>query len=273
MALSNQYMDSKTGVQALWRARLSRSGLRPQPAFSLIELLAVIAVIAVLLSLLLPALLRAQSRARQAGCIHNMHQLGLGLNQFMADYHVYPMSINADFRKGGYPEHYSDWIDALEYEGLSASKNNRFYESGVWHCPSASRPRGFPAEGQYGSYAYNSYGVGLPQNGDPLGLGGHSVKAGAGISPPPVTEMEVVQPSGMMAIGESFGGGMEFLRENLQALNRWDASSRHQGKAIVLFCDGHVEPLSVKAVFADIDDVALSRWNRDNQPHRERLTP
>jgi hypothetical protein len=41
----------------------------------------------------------------------------------------------------------------------------------------------------------------------------------------------------------------------------------------VVFCDGHVEGLRLQTMFADESDAALSRWNRDHQPHRERLTP
>jgi hypothetical protein len=29
----------------------------------------------------------------------------------------------------------------------------------------------------------------------------------------------------------------------------------------------------LNSLFADDSDAALRRWNRDNQPHRERLTP
>jgi prepilin-type processing-associated H-X9-DG protein len=94
------------------------------------------------------------------------------------------------------------------------------------------------------------------------------------MSPPPIKETEVVQPAGMMAIGEPFTGGMDFLRSRLDYLVRTKkASTRHQGKASVLFCDGHVESPSLAVLFSDADDVALSRWNRDNQPHRECLAP
>ena len=51
------------------------------------------------------------------------------------------------------------------------------------------------------------------------------------------------------------------------------AYSRHQGKANVVFCDGHVESPTLKFLFEDTSDAALSRWNRDHLPHRERLAP
>ena len=48
---------------------------------------------------------------------------------------------------------------------------------------------------------------------------------------------------------------------------------RHQGKANVVFCDGHVESPTLKFLFEDTSDDALSRWNRDHLPHREKLSP
>jgi prepilin-type processing-associated H-X9-DG protein len=88
----------------------------------------------------------------------------------------------------------------------------------------------------------------------------------------------------MVAIGDGFDGGNGIIRDGGMALWRTygvqdylestkRSYARHQGKANVVFCDGHVESPTLQFLFADTSDEALCRWNRDHLPHRERLSP
>ncbi|HOK80631.1 MAG TPA: prepilin-type N-terminal cleavage/methylation domain-containing protein [bacterium] len=75
--------------------------------FTLIELLVVIAIIAILAAMLLPMLTKAREKARQAVCINNMKQVGLGMMLYAEDWdgwlevgHPGYTGLQAYFEKG-----------------------------------------------------------------------------------------------------------------------------------------------------------------------------
>lgn len=55
-------------------------------AFTLIELLVVIAIIAILAAILFPVFAQAKSAAKKTACLAQQKQVGLALQQYMADY-------------------------------------------------------------------------------------------------------------------------------------------------------------------------------------------
>jgi prepilin-type processing-associated H-X9-DG protein/prepilin-type N-terminal cleavage/methylation domain-containing protein len=230
--------------------------------FTLVELLAVVAIIAVVAALLLPAISRPQAKAHQAGCLNNLRQLGLGLQDFAADNHAYPSGIS-----GTNSDSPGTWMLQLQRGGFDVSKPaTNFFSQGVWRCPSAT----FPQDAYNGrasplSYGYNVYGSRHAGSTDTLGLMGHFVSLSAMFAP--IKESEVSVPSDMMALGDSFSGGVFLVRGPPGKR----ASARHQNKVNVAFCDGHVESQTLESVFQSTNDVALARWNRDHLPHRDKL--
>lgn len=237
-----------------------------ETGFTLLELLVVIAIIAILAALLLPAISRSKQKAQQIQCVSNLRQLGLGIQNFVADNHAYPSIV-----AGTNSDNPGTWIGQLMRGGFDITKPEKnFLDKGVWHCPSGQWPN-FSTNGIPVSYAYNAYGIlRIGNHTNALGLHGRFISKSELFAP--VRESEIVNPSEMMAIGDSFIGGVFFMRYRLEYLDRRGrASSRHQGKANVAFCDGHVESPKLKFLFEDTSDAALVRWNRDHQPHRDKL--
>ena len=122
------------------------------------------------------------------------------------------------------------------------------------------------------SYGYNDdkfKGNALRAPGNMFGLQGHYDPDADSFRP--IAESEVVAPSDMMAIGDSFEANWLFVRRPIEVFEEWgNILTRHQRKANVVFCDGHVESPRLKFLFEDTSDTALARWNRDHQPHREK---
>jgi len=84
--VGGRFAEGKMKVGVPCRSRISawRSAVRVV-AFSLLELLVVLAIISMLAALLLPALGRAREAGRRTVCLSNLHQVGVALQLYVQD--------------------------------------------------------------------------------------------------------------------------------------------------------------------------------------------
>jgi len=271
--------SESAGLQQMPR-RTTRS------AFTLIELLSVVAIVGVLAALLAAAISTARSKSRRLVCLNNVRQIGVGISLFTTDHGEYPLGYNPHRHEGKDLAHYAGWQASVQMQidsNLPSLPGSRWYEIGIWDCPSATRPNGWPPSTGYNDYGYNVNGLGVGTNGYATGIGG-SFNPMASTTAPAIKVHEVANPSETLAAGDGFCGWNEVLQDGLLYLARWPAAEervgstqrsrrRHNSKANVVFCDGHAEALTLQTLFVDTSDESLRLWNRDSLPHRERLKP
>ena len=99
---------------------------------SLLEMVVVIGLLVVLVALLIPAISNARRSANAAKCASNLHQIGIALRSYQADYHGWPMAAYMP----------SPFVDAsgVRKEGAAVSINEvlngyLFGGSRVYKCP------------------------------------------------------------------------------------------------------------------------------------------
>jgi prepilin-type N-terminal cleavage/methylation domain-containing protein/prepilin-type processing-associated H-X9-DG protein len=110
-------------------------------AFTLVEMLAVIAILGILVVLLVPSVKGGIDRAKTSACIGNLRQIGSGMLLFAADHNnrYPPYDVDpAEFPDyGNYPK----WYNVLQ-PYLQNTAENQLEKHKVWLCPADSRKTG-----------------------------------------------------------------------------------------------------------------------------------
>lgn len=197
-------------VATQWSCVSPAPGRRGQTAFTLVELLVVIALIAILASLLLPALANAKQQGKRAVCLSNLRQIGIATLLYADENGEYPPAwMDATTR----------WMDLLK----------PFIEksSGTYLCPSDTKRIAVTWDPEI----FLSYGINTFRFADQGSCFWYGVRVPRMLRPSAVIIFADCTP------GKYYCGGGSTFNEPVV-----DVDYRHPKNGFVaVFCDGHVE--------------------------------
>jgi general secretion pathway protein G len=207
---------------------------RSRSAFTLSEMLTVIAIIAVLAALLFPVVGRARKSAGNAKCVSNMRQLGTALTSMIGDQ---APNLSVHYYNGAKEP---TWAYDLVDKGYLSSDTMK----NVARCPSLATPAKHIDNYMFFCYGLNRLAT-LTRTSDPA-------------ANPPVQLDEKINTMTIASRSKAAILGDSVMKPGYQGFNAYQwlffgfgndgnggiVHIRHSGRANLFFLDGHIEALT-----------------------------
>ncbi len=238
---------------------------RPK-AFTLVELLVVVAIIALLVSILLPALGQARESAKKVVCGTQIHQIGLGINVYTEDNDdMLPMYMEKD-KPTLATLYHNNRVNIVgdhngDYQPIPGNerKLTPYIDTKVCYCPMDKGYRkgsGVPSEYDnrpfydiYGSsYVYNAVyldpieGLATSSKGEAWGGAGHRIVETLYNQ----KSASIRQAGNMVMLGDRTIAYSEYFTTGTQYLAYTQMHDEKSYETNILFVDGHVAELELK---------------------------
>lgn len=187
-----------------------------QTAFTLIELLIVIAIIAILASMLLPSLNNARNTARQIKCASNLKQISQTMELYAGDYNGYYVN--------------QKWLNIFRFDYL---KNNHLF-----FCPSAN------AKNNSGNEIPVTYAI----SGVFYFTGKQQFLAHYNYSNLHVLQSKINKTTTRISFSEFWDPTLNINFYSQNIINNQSARAVHAPKANFAFLDGHIDAIRLPSL-------------------------